>query len=94
VSNAANNPADNAEIITRYIVDEFLPDVSAADLSSDYDLLAGGVIDSLALLKVVDWLGERFQLSLDDVEFSPDDFRSVDAISAFVSSAPSSAARQ
>jgi acyl carrier protein len=80
-------------VITRYIVEEFLPDMRTGDLAPDYDLLAGGVIDSLALLKVVDWLGERFQLSLDDVELSPDNFRTVEQISAFVAAARAATAR-
>lgn len=78
-------------VITRYIVQEFLPDVPVSDLPPDYDLLAGGVIDSLALLKVVDWLGERFQLPLDEVELSPENFRTVDDITAFVAVARATA---
>ena len=78
---------DYTSIITRYVVDEFVPDIAVADLSPDYDLLAGGVIDSLALLKVVDWITQRFGVSLDDVELSPDNFRTVDSIEAFVKAA-------
>jgi acyl carrier protein len=75
---------DHTATITRYIVDEFVPDISTADLAMDYDLFAGGVIDSLALLKVIDWLGDRFQLSLDDIELSPANFRTIRDIDAFV----------
>ena len=78
---------DHTAIITHYLVEEFLPDLDVADLSPDYDLFAGGVIDSLALLKIIDWLGDRFQLNLDDVEISPDDFRTVHAINTFVGAA-------
>ena len=79
--------SDHTTTITRYIVDEFVPDISTAELAADYDLFAGGVIDSLALLKVIDWLGERFRLSLDDVELTPDDFRTVRDINAFIGAA-------
>jgi acyl carrier protein len=75
---------DHTTTITQYIVDEFVPDVRLADLAADYDLFAGGVIDSLALLKVLDWLGDRFQLNLDDVELSPDNFRTIHNINAFI----------
>ncbi len=78
---------DNTAVITRYIVDEFLPDIDVGDLTKDYDLFAGGVIDSLALLKVIDWLGTRFQLSLDDVELVPDNFRTVEDINTFIAAA-------
>jgi acyl carrier protein len=78
---------DNTAIITRYLVEEFLPDVSVAELPPDYDLFAGGVVDSLALLKIIDWLGDRFHLNLDDVEITPDDFRTVHAINQFIGAA-------
>jgi acyl carrier protein len=68
-----------------------MPDISVSELPADYDLLAGGVIDSLALLKVVDWLGERFRLPLDDIELSPENFRTVNDISAFVGAARNAA---
>jgi acyl carrier protein len=79
----------NTQIITSYIVREFLPDVSTDELEVDYDLLAGGVIDSLALLRVVDWISTEFALSIEDLDLSPDNFRTVGNISALVTSAKS-----
>ncbi|MDQ3154952.1 MAG: phosphopantetheine-binding protein [Actinomycetota bacterium] len=70
--------------ITKFVIEEFLPDVAAGELGADYDLLAGGVIDSLGLLKVIAWLEERFELAIDDVELAPDSFRTVAAINDFV----------
>jgi D-alanine--poly(phosphoribitol) ligase subunit 2 len=72
------------EEIKEFIVEEFLPDITIHQFESDYDLLAGGVIDSLGLLKVIAWLEDRFQVVIDDLEIGPEDFRSVDAISQFV----------
>jgi acyl carrier protein len=77
------------KIITTYIVREFLPDVHESELDSDYDLLKNGVIDSLALLRVVDWIAEEFDVSIEDLDLSPDNFRTVENISALVASAKS-----
>ncbi|WP_394828627.1 AMP-binding protein [Pendulispora albinea] len=74
----------NVERITQFIVEEFLPDLPARELAADYDLLAGGVIDSLGLLKVFSWLEESFGLAEDEVELTPENFRSVKAIEAFI----------
>lgn len=74
------------QAIKRFILDEFLPDLTCDELDLDYDLLDGGVIDSLGLLKLVTWVEERFELSLDGT-VRTDDFRSVTAISAFVEQA-------
>ena len=75
--------------ITKYIVREFLPDVDESDLASDYDLLRNGVIDSLALLRVVDWIAAEFDVSIEDLDLSPDNFRTVENIDALVASAKS-----
>ncbi|MEV4318163.1 phosphopantetheine-binding protein [Actinocrispum sp. NPDC049592] len=75
---------DHIDTIRRFVVEEFLPDVSPESLAADYDLLAGGVIDSLGLLKVIAWLENRFGLAVDDIELEPDAFRSIAAISDFI----------
>ena len=77
----------NTDVIKQFVVDEFLPDVSAADLDVDHDLLAGGVIDSLGLLKLIAWVEERFELLVHDSDLNPDNFRSVTAIDRFVEAA-------
>ncbi len=78
---------NHTRTITTFIVDEFLPDVPAESLAADYDLLSGGVIDSLGLLKVIAWLEDRFDVVVDDIEIEPDNFRTVAAMNAFVQSA-------
>lgn len=78
--------------VTRFVLDEFLPDVQEAELGPDYDLVDGGVIDSLGLLRLMAWLAERFDLPVDDMELDPDSFRSVGSIAAFITqAAPASA---
>ena len=77
--------------IKQFIVDEFMPDVPVEDLDDDFDLLTGGVVDSLGLLKVVAWLEDEFDIRVDDSELGPDSFRTVAAIKAFVDQARSAA---
>ena len=75
------------ETIKQFVIEEFLPDVTGTDLTTDYDLVATGVIDSLGLLKLIAWLEERFELPIDDLELDPDSFRTIDAIDAFIARA-------
>jgi acyl carrier protein len=77
--------------IKQFIVDEFMPDVPVEDLDDDFDLLTGGVVDSLGLLKVVAWLEDEFDIGVDDSELGPDSFRTVAAIKAFVDQSRSAA---
>lgn len=74
----------NIDTIKRFLIEEFLPDVSASDIDVEHDLLADGVIDSLGVLKLIAWLEERFTLAVSDTELDPDNFRSVAAIEQFI----------
>nr|WP_042188858.1 phosphopantetheine-binding protein [Kibdelosporangium sp. MJ126-NF4]CEL18498.1 FIG01127693: hypothetical protein [Kibdelosporangium sp. MJ126-NF4]CTQ97982.1 FIG01127693: hypothetical protein [Kibdelosporangium sp. MJ126-NF4] len=74
------------ETIKQFVLDQFLPDVSASDLADDYDLVDGGVVDSLGLLKLLAWLEDEFGLPVDDIELAPETFRTIEAIDAFVAS--------
>ena len=40
---------DETAKIKGFIVEEFMPDISVDELESDFDLLNGGVVDSLGL---------------------------------------------
>jgi acyl carrier protein len=77
----------NESAIKSFLIGEFMPDVQASELSNDYDLLANGVVDSLGLLKLIAWVETEFAVTVDDAALDPDNFRSVDAIDAFVARA-------
>jgi acyl carrier protein len=78
---------NHTQTITKFLVDEFLPDVPTESLAADYDLLSSGVIDSLGLLKIIAWLEDRFDVVVEDIEIEPDNFRTVAAMNAFVQNA-------
>jgi acyl carrier protein len=70
--------------IKSYIVAEFAPDVTVDELDADYDLLENGVVDSLGLLQLIGWVGDRFDLPVTEIDLSPADFRSAQAIQDFL----------
>ncbi|TDD44803.1 acyl carrier protein [Kribbella antibiotica] len=71
---------DIAAEIRAYVVAEYLAGEDASDLTGDYALIDNGVIDSLGLIRLISHLTETYQVSFDDIEFGPDNFRSLDAI--------------
>jgi acyl carrier protein len=73
--------------IKQFIVEEFMPDVPVDEIDADFDLLTGGVVDSLGLLKVVAWLEDEFDIGVDDSELGPESFRTVNAIKEYVDQA-------
>lgn len=76
-----------SQIIKEFIVAEYLPGTSTEELDSSYDLLDTGVVDSLRLLRLIAWVEQQFHIPVDTVDISPDDFRTVKAITAFVENA-------
>ncbi|MER8070432.1 phosphopantetheine-binding protein [Streptomyces sp. NPDC094034] len=73
--------------IKQFVIEEFLPDITAQELADDHDLLSDGVIDSLGVLKLIAWVEDRFELPIGDTDLDPDNFRSVAAIDAFIAGA-------
>ncbi|MCF6469991.1 acyl carrier protein [Nonomuraea sp. MG754425] len=76
---------DPSLAIKQYIVREFLPDIAPEELDDDYDLVDNGVVNSLSLLPIINWLADRYDIPIDDVDISMNDFLSVAAIRRFVS---------
>ncbi|MEV8631399.1 phosphopantetheine-binding protein [Streptosporangium sp. NPDC051023] len=77
----------HVDTIKQFVIKEFLPDVGLDELDADYDLLAGGVVDSLGLLKLIAWIEGTFDLAVGDTDLDPENFRTVAAIDSFVEGA-------
>ena len=75
---------DKADAIEKFIVEEITGDLAPCPLAHDEDLLAADLIDSLGITELVSFLERRFGVSVGDEDLTPDNFRSVDSIVAFV----------
>ena len=67
-----------------YIEENFLymhPDV---ELGDGDDFLAKGILDSLGFVELVEEVQNRYELAVDDVEITEDNFGSIEAIAGFV----------
>ena len=76
--------SDNAKTIEEFIVNEITGDVEPGSLPHDEDLLAADLIDSLGITELVGFLEKQFGITVGDEDLTPDNFRSVDGIVAFV----------
>lgn len=74
----------HAQKIKAFITDELAPDIDAAELPDDYDILSNGVVDSLSLERLVAWTGEEFSVPINDIDLAPEDLSSVARINAFI----------
>jgi acyl carrier protein len=63
--------------VRKYVAENFLPDVPEATVEDTMPLISGGIIDSLGMIGLVDFLESRFE-----VEFMPReiDMHSLDTV--------------
>ncbi len=71
--------------IERFILDEILMG-SRDSIGPDESLLASGVIDSLALLRLIGFIEEHFDVVVEDDEVVPENFESINVMTGLVAS--------
>lgn len=71
--------------IKEYICAELVGDgIVPSEIEDSYDLIRNGVIDSLALVRLVAWTAETFEVPINDVEIAPEDLSTVERIEHFI----------
>ena len=78
------------ELLT-HILKEHLPGEAPDSLKPDDDLIGSGILDSLAMIKLVTYLEQHFGIVVGAEEMSPDNFESVVALAKFVAGKRASA---
>jgi acyl carrier protein len=79
-------PNDVEEILKSYILDEFLPGEDPAQLTASTPLITTGILDSIATLKLVGFLEERFAIRVQAHETDPEHMDSIERIAGLVRS--------
>ena len=79
---------DIKDKIRRFIAEEVLFD-EKRDVADD-DVLLGEVLDSLALLQLVEHIETEFGFEVDDADMVPDNFRTLDDLDRYIRSRLSS----
>ena len=58
--------------IKDYILSEFLPGEDPAELTDSTPLISGGILDSLATVKLVTFLEEKYHVEFEPYELGPE----------------------
>ena len=74
------------EVIKGYILEEFLPGENPSALTDSTPLITGGILDSLATIKLVAFLEERFKVQIQAHETMVDYLDTVSDIAQLVHS--------
>lgn len=70
--------------LVNFIQQQLVGDASAAPVTPTTELLEGGIVDSMGLMRIVHFIEERTGVRVPDHEVAPDNFETIDAISALV----------
>lgn len=68
------------ELILDHIKTVILAGGSGGDIGSSDDLIESGMMDSLALMRLIQFLEESFGVIFDGMDVVPDNFQTVDAM--------------
>lgn len=70
--------------IEHFIVDELMMGDGQTKLDPDQSLISSGILDSLALLRLIGFVEEKFEVYVEDDEVIPDNFETINVIKTLV----------
>jgi acyl carrier protein len=83
---AQTTDADIKDTVKEYILREFLPGEDPEQLTDSTPLVTGGILDSLATLKLVAFLEDRFRIRVQAHEASVEHLNNIALIASLVQS--------
>lgn len=75
-----------ADAVKSYILEEFLPGENPDELRDTTPLITGGILDSLATLKLVAFLEDRFKIKLEAHEVDVENLNTISDIARLIQS--------
>ena len=64
--------------IEKFIVDEIIVGEKGTELDPDASLISSGIVDSLALLRLIAFIEEKFGVVIEDEEVVSDNFETLE----------------
>jgi acyl carrier protein len=69
--------------VRQFILKKF-PLARKQDLKNSDALLESGIVDSLGVLDLVNFIEQEFSINVEDEELTPENFQTIDRLAAFV----------
>jgi acyl carrier protein len=79
-------PDDIASAVKTFILEEFLPGEDPGELTMETPLITGGILDSIATLKLTLFLEERWGVKLSAHDINPDNLDTITRVTELVRS--------
>ena len=77
---------DVEKTLREFIEETFVARKGKKDVANDDSLLDSGLIDSAGIFEIVGFLERTFGLDIQDTEIIPENFETINSLSAFVRS--------
>jgi len=71
-------------VIAKFIADELLPGKGIDEVGFDESLIDSGILDSLALVRLITFVEDRFAITVRDDDVVPENFQTIGAIEAYI----------
>ena len=72
------------EEMRQYVLNEFLPGEKASNLHDDTPLRSSGIIDSVGLLRMIDFIESRYTIQVDAHEAGVENFDRIEDMAMFI----------
>ena len=78
-----NKQAIGADL-EQFIRTDLLAGRRTTPIAPDEDLLSGGMLDSLSLFRLINFVGEQFQVEYQPADLTAENFCSINAIACYI----------
>ncbi|HLE16993.1 MAG TPA: acyl carrier protein [Syntrophales bacterium] len=75
----------NTDPIMEFIKNQLVREKTMKNIGRGDDLIESGIIDSLGILKLLEFLESKFSIHIADEELIPENFHSIESIESFIS---------
>ena len=75
----------NMDLIMEFIKNQLVRENTMKNIGKGDDLIESGIIDSLGILKLLEFLESKFSINIADEELIPENFESIESIESFIS---------
>ena len=79
---------DIIEKLEAFLIKEIVVDlgVDKKTVAPDEDLLSQGIIDSMGILKLMDFMEKEFKINISDEDMEPENFKNLNSLKSFIES--------
>ena len=70
--------------LEKAVITEVAADIGKQTLEPDEDLLEQGIIDSLGLMKLIEYIEKAYSIKVNDEEIVPENFQNLNVMTRFV----------